>query len=40
LAILGQKKDEVTNVVVSQAIDEQASADVPNSEGELTPARV
>jgi hypothetical protein len=34
------REDEVTNVVVSQAADEQAFADVPNSEGEQTPAGV
>jgi hypothetical protein len=32
------REDEVTDVVVSQAADEQASADVHNSEGEQTPA--
>jgi hypothetical protein len=31
------REDEVTDVVVSQGADEQASADVPNSEGEQTP---
>jgi hypothetical protein len=32
------REDEVTDVVVSQAANEQASADVPNSEGEQAPA--
>jgi hypothetical protein len=32
------REDEVTDVVVSQAADEQAFADVPDSEGEQTPA--
>ena len=31
-------EDEVTEVVVPQAADEQSSADVPDAEGELTPA--
>jgi hypothetical protein len=31
-------EDEVTDVVVSQAADEQVFADVPESEGEQTPA--
>jgi hypothetical protein len=32
------REDEVTDVVVSQATDEQAFTDVPNSEGKQTPA--
>ena len=32
------QEDEVTEVEVPQAADEQSSADVPNAEGELTPA--
>jgi hypothetical protein len=32
------REDEVTNVVISQATDEQASVDVPESEREQTPA--
>jgi hypothetical protein len=34
------KEDEVTDVMVSQAADEQASTNVPDSEGEQTPAGV
>jgi hypothetical protein len=32
------QKDEVTELVVSQATDEQVPTDVPKSEGEQTPA--
>ena len=32
------QEDEVTKVVVPQAADEQSSADVPDAEGEPTPA--
>ena len=32
------QEDEVTKVVVPQAADEQSSTDVPNAEGEPTPA--
>ena len=32
------QEDEVTKVVVPQATDEQSSTDVPDAEGELTPA--
>ena len=32
------QEDEVTEVEVPQATDEQSSADVPNVEGEQTPA--
>jgi hypothetical protein len=32
------QEDEVTDVVVPQAADEQASVDVPNAEGEQSPA--
>jgi hypothetical protein len=31
-------EDEVAGVVVSQAVDEQVSTDVPDIEGEQTPA--
>ena len=32
------QEDEVTEVEVPQAADEQSSADLPNAEGEPTPA--
>ena len=32
------QEDKVTEVVVPQAADEQSSADIPDAEGELTPA--